>query len=103
MDIGDIRLKLAAGRFEFSRHAFKRVVERNITEEEIRVAGSNAEIIEDYPDDKCSPSCLVLGFTDDRRPLHLQVCYSCPQTVKIVTVYEPDPAAWIDLRMRSRP
>ena len=103
MDIFDIRTKLAAGQFEFSRHAFKRVVERNITETEIRAAGSNAELIEDYPDDKYSPSCLVLGFTDDRRPLHLQVCYRSPQTVKIITVYEPDPMTWVDLRTRNRP
>ena len=51
----DIRRQLAAGEFEFSRHAFRRAVERNISEQEIREAGSRAELIEDYPDDKYSP------------------------------------------------
>ncbi|MGH8554102.1 MAG: DUF4258 domain-containing protein, partial [Gammaproteobacteria bacterium] len=31
------------------RHAFKRAVERNISEQEIRTAGARAEIIEEYP------------------------------------------------------
>ena len=33
-----LRRQLATGEFEFSRHAFKRVVERNITDGEIRQA-----------------------------------------------------------------
>ena len=39
-------------RFLFSLHAFQRVVERNISEAEIREAGLHATMIEDYPDDK---------------------------------------------------
>ncbi len=54
--LAEIQQQLAAGRFEFSRHAFRRVIERNISEQEIRAAGANAEVIEDYPDDKYSPS-----------------------------------------------
>lgn len=67
------------GLFEFSRHALKRAVERNISEAEIREAGATFTIIEDYPDDKYSPSCLGLGFTRNARPLHLQVCYTAPE------------------------
>jgi len=39
-----------------SRHAFRRAVERNISEQEIRQAGARAELIEHYPDDKYSPA-----------------------------------------------
>ncbi len=99
----DIRFRLSTGQFEFSRHALRRVVERNIGEHEIRTAGGTAEIIEDYPADKYSPSCLVLGFTENNRPLHMQVCYSNPETVKIVTLYEPVSAEWIDYRIRRTP
>lgn len=102
MKIDDMRRKLVSGRFEFSRHAFRRVVERNISEAEIREVGRNAEIIEDYPDDKYSPSCLLFGVTGKGRPLHLQVCYSSREMVKIVTIYEPDAAEWIELRARRR-
>ncbi|MFH0340728.1 MAG: DUF4258 domain-containing protein [Chromatiales bacterium] len=58
---------MATGRFDFSRHAFKRAVERNISEQEIRTAGARAEIIEEYPEDKYSPSVLLLGFTSAGR------------------------------------
>jgi len=66
----DVRQQLATGKFEFRRHAFRRAVERNISEQEIREAGATAELIEDYPDDKYSPSALLLGFTAGGRPLH---------------------------------
>jgi len=91
---------LSLGQYEFSRHAFKRVVERNISELEIRQAGAKADIIEDYPDDKYAPSCLLLGFTQAGRPLHLQVSYIDSDMVKIVTLYEPDEAEWYNYRQR---
>jgi hypothetical protein len=34
--LSQIQQELAAGQFDFSRHAFRRVVERNISEQEIR-------------------------------------------------------------------
>ncbi|MBM3128928.1 MAG: DUF4258 domain-containing protein [Chloroflexi bacterium] len=92
--------QLAAGQFEFSRHAFKRAVERNISEAEIREAGKSGIIIEDYPDDKYAPSCLLLGFTAAKRPLHLQVSYADTDLVKLITLYEPDPTEWHDYRTR---
>ena len=51
MDIEQIRKDLAAGRFEFSRHAFHRAVERNISAGEIIQVGTTAEVVEEYPDD----------------------------------------------------
>ena len=50
--LSQVQNELAAGQFEFSRHAFRRVVERNISEQEIRDAGAIAEVIESYPQDK---------------------------------------------------
>jgi hypothetical protein len=96
----EIRRQLAAGGFDFSRHAFRRVVERNISEQEIRDAGAQAEIIEDYPQDKYSPSALLLGFTAAGRPLHFQVSFGESDLTKIITIYEPDPKEWIEHRKR---
>ena len=59
-----------------------------------------AEIIEDYPEDKYSPSALLLGFTTTGRPLHFQVSFAEAPLAKIVTIYEPDPNEWIDNRKR---
>ena len=95
-----IQQQLVAGEFEFSRHALRRVVERNISEQEIREAGTKAEVIENYPEDKYSPSALLLGFTEARRPLHFQVSYAESDLTKIITIYEPDPTEWIENRKR---
>jgi hypothetical protein len=96
----DIRRQLAAGEFEFSRHAFRRAVERDISDREIQEAGARAEIIEDYPDDKYAPSALLLGFTVAGRALHFQVSYMDTELAKIITIYEPGPKEWIDHRTR---
>ena len=98
--LGEIQRQLASGEFEFSRHAFRRAVERNISEEEIREAGSSAEAIENYPDDKYSPSALLLGFTSAGRPLHFQVSLGDMKLTKIITIYEPDPKEWVEFRKR---
>lgn len=98
--LDEIRRQLTEGRFEFSRHAFKRTVERNISETEIRKAGNRVIIIEDYPDDKYTPSCLLLGFTDTGRPLHLQVSYADSELIKLITIYEPDESEWLNYSKR---
>jgi len=98
--LSQIQNELATGQFEFSRHAFRRVVERNISEQEIREAGAQAEVIEDYPGDKYSPSGLLLGFTRAGRALHFQVSFAVSDTTKIITIYEPDPTEWIENRKR---
>jgi hypothetical protein len=96
----EIRRQLVLGQYEFSHHAFKRAVERNISEAEIRQAGSEAELIEDYPHDKYAPSILLLGFTQTGRPLHLQLSRIDSDLVKIITLYEPDEAEWYNYRQR---
>lgn len=95
-----VRTQLSVGEFDFSRHAVKRAVERNISEQEIRQAGMQANIIEEYPEDKYSPSCLLLGFTKTGRPLHLQVSLADTALVKIITLYEPRASEWINYSHR---
>ena len=100
--IVQIQQQLANGEFEFSRHAFRRAVERNISEEEIRQISTNATIIEAYPTDKYSPSCLLLGYTAAGRVLHLQVSQAETTLLKIITLYEPDPAEWDESYSKRR-
>jgi hypothetical protein len=98
--LAQIQQQLGVGQFDFSRHAFKRAVERNISEQEICAAGAQAEIIEEYPEDKYSPSVLLLGFTSAGRPLHIQVSAADSDLTRIITLYEPDPAEWAEFRKR---
>ncbi len=99
--IEEIRTKVEAGQFEFSQHAVDQSIVRGIPVAEIREAFACAEVIEDYPEDKYGPSCLLLGFTRSGRALHLQVTYPSRPMLKLITVYEPDPAGWIDFRTRK--
>ncbi len=98
--IEQVRLQIASGQFEFTRHAVKRIIERNISELEIRATSNNVKIIEEYPDDKYSPSCLLLGFTQNKRPLHMQISVEDSEILKIITIYEPDEAQWINFEKR---
>lgn len=98
--IHEIRQKFALDAFEFSKHATDQTLLRNIMVNEIRQAVQAGEIIEDYPDDKYGPSCLLLGFTHTGRPLHVQCSYPARPVLKIITVYEPGPAEWVDYRKR---
>ncbi len=98
--IDQIRQQLRLGNFELTRHALKRLVERNISRTEIIETGDNATIIEDYPDDKYSPSCLLLGLTINNRVLHLQVSRLESDILTIITLYEPNKQEWINYSQR---
>ena len=98
--IEEIRKKIEADQFEFSKHAVDQSIIRRITVQETREVFSDAEVIEDYPEDKYGPSCLILGRTRAGRPLHIQCSYPSRPLIKIITIYEPDPSLWIDLRIR---
>ena len=101
MDVEELREKISAGLFEFSRHAVDQSVLRHVTLQEIREAIASGEIIEDYPDDKYGPSCLIFGFTAAGRPLHIQCSYPSRPLVKLITLYEPDADLWADYKVRK--
>ena len=61
--IHEIRDKMAKDQFEFSRHAVDQSILRRINVQQIREAIEDGKVIEDYPEDKYGPSCLILGFT----------------------------------------
>lgn len=59
------------------------------------------EIIEDYPDDFPTPSCLILGFPSIDVPLHVVVA-SNGESAKIAKAYYPDKDKWeSDMKIRK--
>ena len=100
MLIDDIRAKVAAGNFEYSQHAVDQSILRRITVQELREAVSTGEVLEEYPQDKYGPSCLLLGFTSADRQIHIQCSDPARPVLKIITLYEPDPDQWINCRQR---
>lgn len=97
----EIKDKVKAGQYEYSKHAVDQSILRRISDQEVveAILASN-EVIEDYPNDKYGPSCLVLGFTRKGRPLHIECSYPSRPILKIVTVYEPDADLWIGFKIR---
>ncbi len=100
--LDDIREKIAGRQYEFSKHAVDQSIIRDISLAELEQAVSiRSEVIEDYPEDKYGPSCLILGFTSVGRPIHVQCSYQTRPLIKIITLYEPDSDLWLDFRIRK--
>lgn len=98
--VDEIRRKIESDQFEFSKHAVDQSIRRRISVQEVREVIANGEMIEEYPEDKYWPSYLIYGRTAEGRPLHVQCSHPSRSVVKIVTLYEPDPARWINFRER---
>ena len=98
--IVEIRRRVREGDFEFSQHAVDQAIIRHISVQELREAIAGGEVIEVYADDKYGPSCLIFGMTSTLRPIHVQCSDPSRPIVKIITVYEPDPALWIEFKLR---
>ncbi len=80
--------------FQYSTHAVKRMLEKNITTFEVEQTASLGEIIQDYHDDKPYPSVLLLYFVDTR-PIHVVLAKNIETgTCIIITCYQPDEAIW---------
>jgi hypothetical protein len=98
MDIDEVRAKISSGDYRFSDHAVKRMIKRSIDRIEVEETILFGEVIEEYPDDKYSPSCFIYGMSKAGRPLHVQL--SLPPTVVVITAYDPDETEWTDFRVR---
>ncbi|AUB39674.1 Protein of unknown function DUF4258 [Nostoc flagelliforme CCNUN1] len=92
--IEEIRQKVADEKFEFSKHAVDQSILRQVQVQEIKEVIANGQVIEDYPNDKYGPSCLISGLTQTRRPIHVQCSYPSRSLVRIITLYQPDPQKW---------
>lgn len=90
-------------RVNITNHADEEMENDGIFADQLYGAILAGEIIEEYPNDVPFPSWLILGFDETARPIHSVVAYSAAQTLAIVvTAYVPDPARWIDFRIRRR-
>lgn len=78
-----------------TQHSHDRCRERGISYHDIVFAVMNGKIIEQYPDDTPYQSCLVLGASTNKKPLHL-VCSIGSGKLWIITAYWPEKAKWND-------
>jgi hypothetical protein len=99
------RIKSQAGAeaFRVTQHAQQEMVEEEITLDEVVQAIQHGEILEDYPEHRRGACCLVNGFTDEGRSLHI-VCTTAQPLLILITAYVPRPPKWLTPReRRSQP
>lgn len=89
-DIVWIQSKVREGEYCFSRHGDQERQNDNLTVSEVEEALRTGRIIEQYEDTGRGESCLVVGFTESGKPLHI-VCGEIEDRVAIVTIYIPIP------------
>ena len=95
--------KAAKKRLLFLPHAIRQMSrpQRMITPSEVETVAVRGELIEDYPQDPRGHSCLLLGFGDANRAVHV-VCSPKDDYLAIITAYLPDPAQWSEDFRRRR-
>lgn len=74
----------------YSRHGDRERQADGLSLTEIEEALLEGRILEAYPDTGRGPSCLVAGFTQAGKPVHV-VCGRMGERLVIVTVYIPTP------------
>ncbi len=103
MDIGNIRDQVRHKKYTISFSHTEKVRLRKIALDEIEVAILSGMIIEPYPDDPRGASCLIMGFSNEGRPLHVLCGNLAEDELLIITAYEPNPDEWeTDLKTRKR-
>jgi hypothetical protein len=91
---------MAGLEFQFKDHAVFRMLERGISEEEVRQTVLYGACIERYDDDLPYPSRLMFMVVNGR-PLHVVVANASEQLAIVITTYIPDTITFMeDFRTR---
>jgi hypothetical protein len=93
MDINDIKEKVRNSTYKISFTHTEKFRQRKIEIRELEEAIFAGQIIEEYPADPRGPSCLILGYTQGNRPLHI-VCGIIREELLVITAYEPSLEEW---------
>jgi len=78
------------GEYYFSKHGDQERQNDNLTVSEVEEALLGGRILEQYEDSGRGESCLVAGFTEAGKPIHI-VCGRRGDWLVIITVYIPRP------------
>lgn len=95
-----IRAQAAARVVRITDHAREEMEAEAITLAEVLEAIAAGQIIENYPDHRRGPCCLMSGSTTQGRSLHM-VCTTTLLRLVIITVYMPTLPKWISPIERS--
>lgn len=96
-----VRTHARTENFRLTRHALEEMVEEAISLREVLEVIGSAEVLENYPEHRRGPCCLLCGKTEAGRPLHIVATTMRPELI-IITVYEPKAPKWATPEVRSR-
>lgn len=99
--LGQLRQQSGANLLRITVHAHQEMVEENITLAEIGEVLLDAKLVENYPEHKRGPCCLVCKQTSQRRYVHV-VCTTTLDLTIIITVYEPRSPKWVTPFQRGK-
>lgn len=85
-----IQERIRKGEYYFSRHGDQERQNDNLTIVEVEEALSTSRILEKYENTGRGESCLVAGFTNTGKPIHV-VCGERGDWLVLITVYIPSP------------
>lgn len=85
-----IQERIKRDEYYFSEHGDQERQNDNLTFKEIEEALLTGRILEHYEDTGRGESCLVVGFTQLGKPIHV-VCGTRRDWLVIITVYVPRP------------
>jgi hypothetical protein len=103
MEINQIIDAIRKDRIRITDHADEEAQNDRLYFDEIYYSTIRGEIIEDYPNDKPYPSCLIYGNNAKGDPIHSVWAFNNENGwVVLITVYRPDPERWIDFKKRKK-
>lgn len=88
-----VQAQARGGNLRVTQHAQQEMAEENIVLDDVLETISRGHILEDYAQHRRGSCCLLNGFTDAGRAIHV-VCTTSQPTLIIITVYEPKPPKW---------
>ncbi len=100
MIIETIQQYIKSENYYFSQHSDDERKNDNLTIKEVEEAILNGKILESYKNDKRGESCLVVGFTNLGKPIHI-VCGTKNKNLVFITIYIPTPPKFINLYERG--
>ena len=89
-----IRAQARADEVRLTQHAQQEMSEEQISLDETLEAILQGQVLEDYPKHRRGACCLICGFTQSGRALHV-VCTTALAVLIIITVYEPTSPKWV--------
>lgn len=102
MDLKICQLLCQESKIMWTKHCLERMQERDISRNDVKSGIATGEIIEEYPEDYPNPSCLIFGYSVNKRILHIVVGCDTMKLYIITAYYSSIDKFQSDLKTRRK-